>query len=209
MKTEMAGVKRKAGRPVGTGLNGVMRVLTPEEVVRLKKAADEYSPKYGLAIRLILELALRVCELTRMRLEDFNGLSRPCQVTVRGAKGGFTKAYDLHPRLWARYLKWLKVREPKDSPWLFPHRLYGQNEHSGAMGFQGTFKVLCRKAGIAGRHSIHDLRHTSATRIAQDGGTAFAIASRLRHRDLNSAKAYIDFTDTKAFDKERLERYED
>jgi integrase len=201
--------KNKAGRPIGSGTNGRKRVLSPDEVKRLKAAADEQGLKYGLIIRLILELALRVCELTGLRVADFNSASRPHQVTVRGAKGGFTASYDLPERLWARYTKWLKVREPKESPWVFPSRLYGGEEHMTMMGVQGTFRALCRRAGIPGQHSIHDLRHTAATRMAEAGDSAVAIASRLRHRSLSSAQVYIDFSSTKAHDAIMIARYED
>lgn len=201
--------KRKPGRPKGTGTNGRRRVLSADEVKRLKAAADESGPKYGLIVRLILELALRVCELARMRVEDFNSSSRPHQVTVKGAKGGFTKTYDLPERLWARYAKYLKVREPKESPWVFPSRLYGADEHMSMMGVQGTFRRLCQRAGIQGIHSIHDLRHTAATRMAEAGDSGVQIASRLRHRDLKSAEAYIDFANNKEHDKAMVERYED
>jgi len=201
--------KRKPGRPKGTKLNGRKRVLTVDEVRRLKDAADAMGPKYGLIIRLTLELALRVHEVVRLKIEDFNAFSRPHQVHIVGAKEGRRITYDLPDRLWARYAKWLKVREPKDSPWVFPNRLYSHDEHMTEMGVQGTFRVLCRRAGIEGKHSIHDLRHTAATWMAQNGDSAAQIAGRLRHRSLVSAQVYIDFTDNKAHDRVMIARYED
>jgi integrase len=103
----------------------------------------------------------------------------------------------------------MKVREPKASPWVFPSRLYGGEEHMSTMSVQGTFRALCRRAGISGQHSVHDLRHTAATLMASAGDSAAQIASRLRHRDLQSAAVYIDFASTKEHDKAMLARYVD
>ena len=201
--------QRKPGRPKGTSLNGRMRVLTPDEEERLLAAADRDGAKYGLLIRLILFLAMRISEVVSMRIEDFNALSRPHQVTVRGAKGGFTQTYDLPDRLWARYVRWMKRREPKDSPWLFPHRLFGRDEHMATGSVQGTFRALCVKANIPGQHSIHDLRHTAATRMAMSGDGVAQIAGRLRHRNVNSSQRYIDARDNKEHDAAMMRRYKD
>jgi len=201
--------RRKAGRPKGTGLNGRMRVLTPDEEERLLVAADRDGAKYGLIIRLILHLALRVSEVVSMRVEDFNALSRPHQVTVRGAKGGFTRTYDLPDRLYGRYQRWMKRREPKDSPWLFPHRLYGRDEHMSTAGVQGTFRVLCLKANIPGQHSVHDLRHTAATRMAMSGDGVAQIAGRMRHRNVNSSQRYIEMRGNLEHDAVMMRRYKD
>jgi len=208
-QTAAAEPLRKAGRPKGTGLNGRMRVLTPDEEKRLLIAADADGAKYSFLIRLILFLATRVSEVTAMRVEDFNALSRPHQVTVRGAKGGFTRTYDLPDRLWGRYSRWMKRREPRDSPWLFPHRLFGRDEHMSCGGVQGTFRVLCVKANIPGTHSVHDLRHTAATRLASAGDGQAQIAGWLRHRSVSSSSRYIDHRDNKEHNAAVLRRYKD
>ena len=201
--------RRKRGRPKGTGLNGRMRVLTPDEEERLVAAADRDGAKYGLIVRLTLFLATRVSEVVALRVGDFNALSRPHQVTVHGAKSGYTRTYDLPDRLWARYQRWMKRRRPKDSPWLFPHRLFGRDEHMSAGSVQGSFRVLCHKANIPGRHSIHDLRHTAATRMAMSGDSQAAIADRLRHRSVSSSSRYIDARDNKVHDAAMVRRYKD
>ena len=208
MKESRIEGRRKAGRPFGTGLNGRMRVLTSDEEERLLLAADRDGAKYSLIIRLTLFLATRVSEVVSLRVEDFNGLSRPRQVTVRGAKGGYTRTYDLPDALWRRYQRWLGQREPKDSPWLFPHRLL-RDEHMATGSVQGTFRVLCVKANIPGQHSVHDLRHTAATRMALNGDGQASIAGWLRHRNIGSSSRYIDARDNKAHDAAMMRRYKD
>jgi len=198
--------KRSPGRPKGSALNGRRRVLTDDEVRRLKAAADRDGIKYGLVVRLILELALRSCELVRMKVEDFNFHSSPPQVVVRGAKGGFEATYCLPPKLALRVRRWLRLRAI-DSPWLFPSRMTPDLPMT-TVAVQGTFKSLCAKAKIQDR-SIHDLRHTACTRMARAGDTAIQIAHRLRHRDLRSAQTYIDFADNAAHDRAMVSRYED
>jgi integrase/recombinase XerD len=199
---------RKAGRPIGSGTNGRKRVLSALEVRHLKKAADKSGLKYGLMIRLILEYAMRVSEATGLRIEDFNGDSRPRQITVRGKKGGFTAVYDMPDKLALRFMKWAVARPGEDSPFVFPSTRSAL-EPMSPQSVKDTFKALCRRAGISGPRSIHDLRHSSATLMAEHGASAAQIASRLRHRSLSSAAVYIDLTSMKEFDKKMIARYED
>ena len=181
--------KRPRGRPKGSGLNGRLRIFTDSELYRLLAEAAKLSRKYDFALSITAYLALRVGELISLRLEDINEAAR--QVTIHAEKHGFTKTYDLPDRLWRKYKAWMKEREPKESPWIFPHRVYGRDEHMADDSVQGTFRELCRRAGIEGRHSIHDVRHTTATAMAAEGDGIAQIAGWLRHRAVISSSRYI------------------
>ena len=198
-------IKRAPGRPKGTGLNGRIRVLTPDEVDRLLAAAAKYSPKYDFMAHLTYYLALRVSELVSLRVEDFNDAAH--QVTIRAKKLGFTKTYDLPDRIWRKYKNWLKRRNPGNSPWVFPHRLYERDEHMTDDAAQGTFRHLFKLAGIEGRHSIHDLRHTTATEMAAAGDGIAQIAGWLRHRAIISSSRYIDYQHNKEHEAKMKSRF--
>jgi integrase len=197
-------VKRPRGRPKGTGLGGRLRVFTPQELDALQAAAAKFSKKYDFIIDLTRYLALRVGELISLRADDVNEAAH--QLTIKAEKQGFTKTYDLPDRLWRKYKAWMKDREPKTSPWLFPHRIYG-DEHMADDSVQGTFRELCRRAGIPGRHSIHDLRHSAATTMAQAGDGIAQIAGWLRHRAIISSQRYISYQVNKEHEAKMKARY--
>jgi integrase len=196
--------KRSPGRPKGSGLNGRLRVFTAKELDSLLAAAARFSKKYDFAMNLGYYLAMRVGELVALRVEDFNSAAR--QVTIRAEKQGFTKTYDLPDRLWHKYQRWMKERKPKDSPWVFPHRIY-QDEHMADDSVQGTFRTLCHKAGIPGQHSIHDLRHTAATSMATQGDGITQIAGWLRHRAIISSQRYIAYRENREHEAKMKARY--
>src|SRR5204863_9618323 len=56
----------------------------------------------------------------------------------------------------------------------------------------------CRAAGLPNRvpagAMVHALRHTFATRLAEDGATATEIQALLGHESLNTSQGYIDAT---------------
>ncbi len=55
-----------------------------------------------------------------------------------------------------------------------------------------------RAAGVSDRVQpgamVHALRHTFATRLAEDGASAAEIAKLLGHSSINSSQTYIDVT---------------
>lgn len=53
-----------------------------------------------------------------------------------------------------------------------------------------AFKVAVKEAGITGRFRIHDLRHTTATRLIEAGADIYAVASVLDHSQLSTTKRY-------------------
>lgn len=65
-------------------------------------------------------------------------------------------------------------------------------------GLQYLVETSLRAAGVGDRRSpgalVHALRHTYATRLADDGATASEIMALLGHASLTTSQAYIDTT---------------
>jgi len=65
-------------------------------------------------------------------------------------------------------------------------------------GLQYLVEMSLRAAGVGDRRSpgalVHALRHTYATRLADDGATASEIMVLLGHASLTTSQAYIDAT---------------
>jgi integrase len=54
------------------------------------------------------------------------------------------------------------------------------------------------------RATPHGLRHAAGTTLAERTGDVFAVAAFLRHKDLATARAYVDNLDDKAGDAARI-----
>jgi len=74
----------------------------------------------------------------------------------------------------------------------------GRGEPLQRGGLQYLVEMALRAAGVGDRRSpgalVHALRHTYATRLADDGATASEIMVLLGHASLTTSQAYIDAT---------------
>ena len=188
---------RKLGRPVGTGTNGRARYLTADELGAFFRAAKRAGNKWDLLFGLTFYYAMRVGEVVTLRITDVNMAAH--QLTIRAEKGGNCRTYDLTERLEKKLKAWLKER-PEGNPYIFPSRTCPRTESLSTTGAQKTFYKLSKKAGI-GAHSIHDIRHTTASMMAQNGDNIVQIARWLRQKHVQSAERYLS-----DMDREKHER---
>ena len=185
------------GRPKGSGRKGEIRYLNVEEITRFMKEVKK-DKMYDLAFSLALSFGLRVAELVKIRLSDFNDQTK--KLHVAAVKGGREYKHELSGKMWRKYLRWLHVRGSNNNPFLFPSRLY-HDDHCSRDAFQQAFKKICKKANITG-HSIHDLRHTTAVSLVLEGKLSIAeIRDRLRHSSVSSTEVYFNL-----LNRERAER---
>ena len=86
---------------------------------------------------------------------------------------------------------------------MFPSRKTNQR----LVDIKRSFSEACQDAGITGLR-FHDLRHTFATRMADSGADAFALAELLGHADLRMTRRYTHSTDERKRDLiERVSSY--
>ncbi len=196
----MCAEQRRRGRPPGTGYGGQIRTLTEDELARFLHQCQRQGRREDAMFHLAWFFAMRVGEVVALRLSDLNPSSR--QITIRAEKHGLTRTYDVPEPLWRKLDLWLRRRAKlpgaEENPWLFPGLRYPHSEHLGRDALQAAFRELCRKAGIPGRHSIHELRATWATMRARQGDGIVQIAGWLRHREISSSQPYIDHAQDKA-----------
>jgi integrase len=84
----------------------------------------------------------------------------------------------------------LKEKADKDVPLMFPSLKTGGR----IIDIKKGFAKACREAGIINLH-FHDLRHTTATRLGEDGVDLSTIAEFLGHTDLRMTARYTHATD--------------
>ena len=184
----------KAGRPEGTKKTE-LPYLTDQQLGAFKKALEKAKNiRDEVFFKLTLYAGLRVVEATHLKIEDIK--PDVFGFEVGGAKGGRTNTYKkIHPRLWSKLKKWLKLREKlpyaKSNPYLFPSKsLYDRPITEQAMKM--TFKNYAKKAGLNNGFSIHSLRHTCGIQHAKAKESPIEIMLWLRHRALSSTMVYFE-----------------
>ena len=177
---------------------------TPEQLLQAVNQADErqrdpWPERDVVVLALALCAGLRLSELLALRAGSVLGRPGERRVEVAG-KGGRPRTVPIEPELDAvveRYLDSRRLRfgrlRPGD-PLLLDRR--GEPLRRG--GLQYLVESCYRRAGITDRvprgAQLHALRHTFATRLAEDGANASEIMRLLGHASLTTSQGYIEVT---------------
>ena len=159
-------------------------------------------PERDFAVLAVLLCAgLRSSELLELSVSSLGGRRGERILTVRG-KGGKERAVPVEPELEAVIEDYLASRASRRAG-----REAARNEPlfvgtDGARLGRGALQYLVgrayREAGVSGQvptgASVHALRHTFATRLAEDGASAVEIMRLLGHASLTTSQNYIDAT---------------
>jgi site-specific recombinase XerD len=177
---------------------------TPERLLDAVSRPDDRQrdpwPERDLAVMaLALCAGLRLSELLALTVGSVMGRDGERWVEVAG-KGGRPRSVPIEPELDAvigRYVDSRRVRfgrAAKDEALLV-------DRQGGALkrgGLQYLVQSCYRRAGVMDRvprgAQLHALRHTFATRLAEDGANASEIMRLLGHASLATTQGYIDVT---------------
>ncbi|MEV4705141.1 tyrosine-type recombinase/integrase [Actinoplanes sp. NPDC049316] len=177
---------------------------TPEQLLEAVSRSDERQrdpwPERDVAVlALALCAGLRLSELLALRTGSVVGRPGERRVEVAG-KGGRPRSVPIEPELdavVARYVESRRVRFGRvrpDDALLVDRR--GEPLRRG--GLQYLVQSCFRRAGVSDRvprgAQLHALRHTFATRLAEDGANASEIMRLLGHASLTTSQGYIEVT---------------
>jgi site-specific recombinase XerD len=175
---------------------------TPEQLLTAVAAADDrvrdpWPERDLVVLALGLCAGLRLSELLALRVGSFHGRPGERRVEVAG-KGGRPRSVPVEPELDAvveGYLASRRRRVGRGSDALLVDR-HGEPLRRG--GLQYLVSSCYRRAGIGDRvprgAQLHALRHTFATRLAEDGANASEIMRLLGHASLTTSQNYIEVT---------------
>ena len=179
---------------------------TPERLLEAVAAGARQArnpwPERDLAfIATALLTGLRLSELLGLDLGSIDGREgeRRLKVTGKGAKVRFVPIEAPLEAVINGYLSTRKSHSPhgKLTP-SSPLFVDGHGERLQRGGAQYLVRQSYRSAGIGARVPkgalVHALRHTMATRLAEDGANASEIQHILGHESLNTSQVYIDAT---------------
>ncbi|SCF23077.1 Site-specific recombinase XerD [Micromonospora purpureochromogenes] len=179
---------------------------TPEELLASVarddgRQRDPWPERDVAVLALALCAGLRLSELLALRVSSLSGRAGERRVDVAG-KGGRPRVVPVEPELDEVLAAYLDSRVRRfgsrsvrpDSPLLVDRR--GEPLRRG--GLQYLVDSCYRRAGIGDRvprgARLHALRHTFATRLAEDGASAAEIMRLLGHASLASSQTYIEVT---------------
>lgn len=173
--------------------SGVVRFLSVEERSRLLAACkvSEWPRLYALVL-LALTTGARRGELLRLSWADID-LGR-CEAHVSTTKNGEPKVLPL-VRAVAAALDTLRQADAKrfvrtvNKQLVFASRIRPDQPYS----FEAHWRAALRDAGIK-NFRFHDLRHTCASYLAQEGASLLEIADVMGHRQLAMVKRYAHLT---------------
>lgn len=138
---------------------------------------------------LMVGAGLRVGEVAALCLPDLKRPSAPgelARLIVKG-KGEKERVVWITNSLWGDLNAWLMERPRSDSDQMF---LNWRNQPITKNGIQYCFKQHSDAAGIT--LSCHQLRHTYARRLAENGLPVESLARLLGHELLQTTQRYID-----------------
>ncbi|MCM4080098.1 tyrosine-type recombinase/integrase [Paractinoplanes hotanensis] len=177
---------------------------TPEQLLDAVSRVDDRVrdpwPERDVAVlALALCAGLRLSELLALRVGSFLGRPGERRVEVAG-KGGRPRTVPVEPELDAvveRYVESRRLRFGRvgASDALMVDRKGAPLQRGG---LQYLVSSCYRRAGVNDRvprgAQLHALRHTFATRLAEDGANASEIMRLLGHASLATSQNYIEVT---------------
>ena len=179
---------------------------TPERLLAAarngeRKARDPWPERDVLVIALGLLAGLRSAEMRTLTVNSLVGRSGEMRLHVHG-KGSRDRSIPVEPameKVIEAYVASCRTR--------FPGERLGRGapllrDRSGGPIGRGALEYLVKScyrwAGLHDRvpvgASLHALRHTFATRLAEDGATASEIMALLGHASLATSQNYIEAT---------------
>jgi len=161
-------------------------VLSREDVTRIINGVS--NPKHRLLLMATYSGGLRVSEVVRLKLTDFD-FSR---MTIRVELGKYNKdRYTLLARRLAEELGEY-LRHYRVSQWLFPS--YKEGDHVSVVAAQKVYAKARAKAQVSHGSGIHTLRHCFATHLLEDDVDIYTIQKLMGHKQISTTAIYLHLT---------------
>jgi integrase/recombinase XerD len=166
------------------------RWLTRKEKLALLDAIEHAPPRDRAVILILLHTGLRIHELSNLTWEDVTLQDRKGTLKIRGKGGKYRKVpVNLDCREALMALGWAEHRGTARRVVVGERR--GQ---LGCRGLQGIADRYGKKAGIKG-FTAHQLRHTCAHDLREEGIPMERVATFMGHSSLDTTRLYLESSD--------------
>ncbi|SMY15360.1 tyrosine-type recombinase/integrase [Photobacterium aquimaris] len=164
-------------------------ILTPAEVSHLINSTKQL--RYQVFFLTLYSLRLRLGEGLDLAVGDID--SHRMLVHIRNGKGGKDRFIPIPRRtLYALRYYW---QTHKNSRYLFPSQFNVNHTVMDHGGIQKAMKAVIKSCGINKSISPHNLRHSYATHLLEQGLDLRSVQHLLGHNSLNTAAKYTHLTD--------------
>jgi integrase len=165
---------------------GRTRFLSLEEIQKLSNECKNHSPMIYLFFILLLSTGGRYSEVLHLRVEDINFESK--QLFFLNTKNKEHRGVPVDDKVLNLIKDYIKENEIESGS------IFKAKRNDGDYPFvRKTFMDIFKKLGIEDFH-IHDIRHTTASYVAMNGGSLLDIAEILGHKSLVMARRYSHLT---------------
>lgn len=166
-----------------------------QQVEQVLAVIPRSCPRDALLFRLIFETGVRVSEALNIHVEEVDLTLDDERIQVLG-KGQRQRTLLLDdPILVQQLKKYLKQTSYTYGP-LFRAQ---KNGNGGPLRYQSAQELWAKYCTQAGIHcTLHQLRHTHATELLNDGVSLATIRKRLGHKSLQSTLRYAQQSDATA-----------
>ncbi len=191
---------------------------TPEDLLRAvaagsRRARDPWPERDVAVLAVLLLTGVRSAELLALRVSSVAGRAGERRLSVLG-KGGQYRSVPVEESLFALVQVFLRSRRARFGERSVAERDALFVDTSGRALTRGQLRYLVeqcyRSAGVRDRVAkgalVHALRHTFATRLAEDGASITEIAQLLGHSSVVASQWYIESTGRAQRDAARANR---
>jgi integrase/recombinase XerD len=169
-------------------VNHLPDILTPAEVSMVISLTHKL--RYQVCFLTLYSMGLRLGEAVSLQIGDID--SQLMQVHIRDAKGGKDRLVPLPQRtLQALRYYWQAHRHPR---YLFPGKDGKPNSLMDRGGIQKAMKKVISECNIHKSISPHNLRHSYATHLLEQGLDLRSVQHLLGHNSLNTTARYTRLT---------------
>ncbi|MCG2701623.1 tyrosine-type recombinase/integrase [Candidatus Parcubacteria bacterium] len=164
-------------------------------------------------VRLLWESGLRINECLSLTPADINLETQ--EIIIRNGKGGKSRTVPWRNERTTDLLRvWLEVRP--DSEFIFPvirspRKRKGENKGKSTKGekldpksFRASFKRYVKQAGLPNWLSPHNMRHSYAIYMLDQGVPLPALQRLLGHSRLDTTGVYLEIRDKDAIEKAKM-----
>ncbi len=166
----------------------VPRAIPAGDLKTISRAIRCAEPRERLLFTMLLDTGMRVSEALAIRIENIDFTPGREAVIIRG-KGNRFRLVPLLAEMECLSLlqKYIKDRNLTGGPLFRPYK--GKNDKQ--MSYRTAlhyWELLCQKINL--KYEIHQLRHTCATGLLNDGVDIEVIRQLLGHRDIQTTSRY-------------------
>ena len=163
-------------------------ILTTQEIQRLFGACRDM--RQLLVLQLIYEAGLRVRELSRLRVSDFDKQLRT--ITIHNSKGRKTRTVAYGEQLRRTLVQYCKVRGSIPANTLI-ESIVEPGQPLSQRGVQHIVREAVRRSGLKKRIHPHTLRHTFAVHYLNFGGSLPQLQQLLGHEHITTTLHYLKY----------------